>query len=74
MEALKRSPGRPRREWAQMDAALDGALVDVLLEMDRAAMPWPHMALELAERTGVSVTDQTIRNWVREIQRSLATA
>jgi hypothetical protein len=57
-----------------MDAALDGALVDVLLEMDRAAMPWPHMALELAERTGVSVTDQTIRNWVREIQRSLATA
>lgn len=53
---------QPTPLYRLVEAALGGSLADYVAER-RASMSWRTMAADLTERTGETVTHETLRNW-----------
>jgi len=68
---MKRKGGRPRVEMQRMDDALFGQLRNVVIDLYSRDVPWPHMAKQLTERTGVSVHPDTVKRWAREFREEV---
>jgi hypothetical protein len=63
-------PTSPTRALA--DHLLDGKLDEFVLGQRAAGIAWRKIAIELLERTGVDVTEQTLRNWYATDPRAAA--
>lgn len=70
MRRAVRPPGRPRRELRRMEEVLApyGGVWTVIQAMEATGMVLREIREALAKRTGVSVTDRTLRRWIASFE------